>query len=59
MHARGSLYELETQLTAARRLGYIPSEVETTLLERSTRVIRVVNGLIRRLGSPPPAPGSP
>ena len=57
MQARGSLYELETQVTAARRLGYIAAEAEEEFLERSTETLRVLSGLIRSVSSrlPPPA----
>ena len=43
--ARGSLYELETQVEVAFRLGYIESDLEIT--ERVQHVGRPLNGLIR------------
>jgi four helix bundle protein len=51
-YARGSVYELETHLTMARRLRYVTEQEEADLLERSARVLRLINGLIRRLSSP-------
>ena len=51
-YARASLYEVETQLTMARRLHYVTEQEEADLLERSGRVLRLINGLIRRLSGP-------
>jgi four helix bundle protein len=46
-HARGSLLELETQLTIALRFGYLaPSETDT-LFEITAEIGRITNGLIR------------
>lgn len=54
--SRGSLNEVETQLTLALRYDYISSAVHDHLLERSGEVGRMLNGLIesleRRLSSP-------
>ncbi len=50
--ARASLYELETHTTLARRLRYVSEQQETELLQRSTRVLRLINGLIRRFSNP-------
>lgn len=44
--ARGSLYELETQILIARNLSYISSEDEQNLLTRAAELGRILNGLI-------------
>lgn len=49
LHARGSLFELRTQLLLARELRYMPAESVEHLLERSTEVARLINGLIKKL----------
>lgn len=54
-HSRASLYEVETQITAARRLRYIDEAQETDFLNKSARVLRLVNGLIRKYSDPRPA----
>ncbi len=50
-HARGSLYELETQVVIASRLGYIEIENEESgsLLAKARSVGRLVNALIASL----------
>ena len=50
-HARGSLFELETQLYIAGRLGYLNAAEEHDLLGRTTEVARILNGLITSLGA--------
>lgn len=54
--ARGSLNEVETQITLARRCDYISGTVHDRLLERSAEVGRMLNGLMdvleRRVSSP-------
>lgn len=47
--ARGSLYEVETLVTLAQRLGYVTSETSARLLEKSASVARPLNGLIAAL----------
>lgn len=44
--ARGSLFEVETQLEIANNLGYFPSGVFDELREDAAGVARVLNGLI-------------
>ena len=44
--ARGSSFELETQLILANDLGYIPSEINT-ILEEVERVKKLLNGFIK------------
>ena len=48
-HARGSLLEVETQLQIAQNLKYLLPEHCTILLEQSSEVGRVLNGLIASL----------
>ena len=45
-HSRGSLYELETQLLIANKLGYIDSEVTISLQKNCEEIGRALNGLI-------------
>lgn len=47
--AKGSLNELETQLTLACRYDYIPELVHDLLLQKSAEVGRMLNGLIEAL----------
>ena len=49
-HARGSLYELETQIVIAGRLGYLLAEREHALAARAEEVARILNGLLTSLG---------
>jgi four helix bundle protein len=48
-YARGSLLEIETQLIIAQRLGYLGSQETDKLLEVTSEIGRVANGLIRAL----------
>jgi len=48
-HARGSLYEVETQILIGRNLGYMTLEQQESLISSVTRVGRVLNGLITSL----------
>lgn len=52
-HARGSLYELETQIELASGFGYLKSEAEKELLESCREVGRMLNGLLAVLESQP------
>ena len=45
--ARGSLYELETQLYLSNDLGYFSSEILVEILEKVTNCKQMLNGLIR------------
>lgn len=47
--ARGSLYELETQIKLCRRLGYISADAASQLNEWTTRVAMLINGTLRSL----------
>jgi four helix bundle protein len=52
--ARGSLYELETQLELAENVGYISRSDLSRLLAESAEIGRMLNGLIRTLQQPKP-----
>lgn len=47
--ARGSLYEVQTQVEIARNLEYISQELFASLNEQCAEVGRVLNGLIRSI----------
>jgi four helix bundle protein len=47
--ARGSLKELETQVTIAQRLNYITPANEDELLQLSNQVGRLITGLVKAL----------
>ncbi len=49
-HARGSLFELETQIVIAEKLGYITPETESQIASKITEVARILNGLLTSLG---------
>jgi four helix bundle protein len=49
-HARGSLFELETQLHIAGKLGYLPLESSQSLESKAEEVARIFNGLLSSLG---------
>lgn len=46
-HARGSLFEVETQLQLAERLGYAAKDDGESLRKETVRVGQILNGLIR------------
>lgn len=48
-HARGSAYEVETQIEIAKLLGYVDDDLATRLTEKTNEVQRLINGLIRSL----------
>jgi four helix bundle protein len=47
--ARGSLFEVETQLLFAERVRILPSDDAVILLAEVRRVMQLLNGLIRAL----------
>jgi four helix bundle protein len=47
--ARGSLFELQTQIRIAESMGYLDKEISTALLRDSSEVGRVLNGLLASL----------
>ncbi|MGA8215019.1 MAG: four helix bundle protein [Candidatus Sulfotelmatobacter sp.] len=50
-HARGSLVEIETQLTIAENLGYSGPNSTRPLLEKASELGKVLNGLIASIKS--------
>ncbi len=48
-NARGSLYELQTQLELARDLGYLDGAKVREVMEQGWEVARLMNGLITSL----------
>ncbi len=46
-YSRGSLFEIETQVALARRLGYLNAEHAQRLFHQTARVGQLLNGLIR------------
>jgi four helix bundle protein len=51
--ARGSAFELQTQITIAEALGYATTDDLSRLTGRSETVVRLLNGLIRYLKTSP------
>ncbi len=49
VQARGSLFELETQIELASDLKYLEDSTATSLLDRCNEVSRVLHGLIKSL----------
>jgi four helix bundle protein len=50
-HARGSLLELQTQITIARKLGFLTPEDGKKLTDLAAEVGRLLNGLVNRFQS--------
>jgi four helix bundle protein len=50
-HARGSVFEVETQLTIAGLLGYIPETEVGRLGNSAGELARMLSGLIKAIGS--------
>jgi len=48
-HARGSTFELESQILIARNLAYLGDEDTRLLLNRIAELGRILNGLIKSL----------
>lgn len=49
-HARGSLFELDTQVSIAGSLDYLTQEVEQQIAAKITEVALILNGLLTSLG---------
>jgi four helix bundle protein len=49
-NARGSLYEMQTQLELAGDLGYLDAEQVKELMDQGWEVARLINGLVSALG---------
>jgi four helix bundle protein len=47
--ARGSSYEVETQLEISKNLGFLTSDIFEDLESKAAEVARLLNGLISRL----------
>ena len=45
----GSCAELETQITIAKELKYIPEDKEVTLLEKLDHICRMISNLLKKL----------
>lgn len=52
--ARGSLFEVETQIVLARDFGFLSEETSERILAESTELARVLQGLIASLTKPRP-----
>jgi len=48
-NARGSLYEMQTQLELAIDLGYLDKQKGLALMEQGWEVARILNGLLKSL----------
>jgi four helix bundle protein len=46
-HARGSLFEVETQIAIAQHLGYMSESESETLTSQAAEVGRLLNGLMK------------
>ncbi|MGA2807924.1 MAG: four helix bundle protein [Terracidiphilus sp.] len=49
-NARGSLYELQTQLELAGDLGFLDQRLVKELMEQGSEVARLINGLVAVMG---------
>jgi len=49
-HARGSLFELETQIAIAGQIGFLSTESVEHLTSGTAEVARILNGLLTSLG---------
>lgn len=47
--ATGSLYELDTQLTIAKEVGFLPNEALLPLMENIDEITRMISGLKKSL----------
>jgi four helix bundle protein len=50
-HARGSIYEVQTQLMLANKIGYLDKQQSSQLLSQAAEVGRLLNGLIKAISS--------
>jgi four helix bundle protein len=51
-HSRGSLFEIETQVNLAMRLGYLDAQQAESVLGKTARVGQLLNGLLRAFRPP-------
>lgn len=56
--ARGSVYELESDLLVAQRLEFLKPDIGEELLENANEIGRMLTGLIRYLRNSPPPPAT-
>jgi len=49
IRSRASVYELQTQMTIAKELRYLPDDDAQRFMANSDQVVLVINGLIRHL----------
>ena len=49
-HAKGSAFELQTQLLIAHDLGFLHEKAAQDLLDRAEEIGRILSGLLRSLG---------
>ncbi len=49
-NARGSLYEMQTQIELAGDLGYVEAGAVNELMGQGQEVARLINGLVSALG---------
>lgn len=57
-NARGSLYEVQTQVELAQDLGYLDAETVRNFMQRGGEAARLINGLITSLREVHRAPAS-
>lgn len=57
--ARGSLYEVMTQLEAAKRLGYLSEDQLQVLNPSATEISKMLTSLLKKYGSLHPPTPSP
>lgn len=57
--ARGSAFEVLTQLEISRNIGVLPAEVFDELAERTSEVARLLSGLMKNLQNQISEAGSP
>jgi four helix bundle protein len=50
-HARGSLWELQTQILVAEELQYMPKQQGSALLSAAENISRALNGLISSIST--------
>jgi four helix bundle protein len=48
-HARGSLFEAETQLQVAKSLSFVDERTAVAVLEKTSKLSRILSGLIASL----------
>ncbi len=59
LHARGSLFEIQTQALIATKLGFVTAADAERLVTDSEHVARLINGLLRYLNRNGPTRYSP